>query len=86
MIATQIYNGETPGQIGISEQQYNSRKETLDRYLATTGGAFDPKGYLEWLQADAAGDRGRNGVTTTTGIKSASAPRPCPSCGGGRIR
>lgn len=57
MIAERIYNGETAEQLGISAAEYADRRSTLERYLQTTGGAFDPAGFLTWLQTDAAGDR-----------------------------
>ena len=86
MIAERIHKGETAKQIGISEQQYNSRKETLDRYLATTGGDFEPTKYSEWLSTDTAGDPGTQEITTTKGLRIERVTRPCPSCGGGKIR
>lgn len=69
MIAERIYNGESAEEIGLTKDKHESRKETLDRYLATTGGAFDPKGYLEWLRQDAAGDRGSGGTIVSEPIR-----------------
>lgn len=62
MIAERIFKGDTAEDIGLTKGQYASRKETLDRYLATTGGTFDPREYLQWLAQDSAGDRGTGGT------------------------
>lgn len=57
MIAAKILAGETAEQIGINQTEYDSRRETLDRYLAQSSGQFDPAGYLAWLGADPVGTR-----------------------------
>ena len=51
MIAEQIFNGVTASVIGISDVAYQSRKQTLDEYLAHSGGLFDGNDYLAWLAA-----------------------------------
>lgn len=69
MIAERIFNGDTAEDIGLTEDQYASRKETLDRYLATTGGSFIPAGYLEWLTRDEAGNRGEGTAISAPGFR-----------------
>jgi hypothetical protein len=91
MIAERIYNDETAADIGITQQQYDNRKRVLDEYLATTGGTFDGKGYLTWLSTALAGDRGAGTIATPetqSGLRIARVTkrRPCPKCGGGKIR
>jgi len=49
MIAEQIYNGATAEEIGISDIEYESRKETLDAFLADEE-VFSVGGFLTWLQ------------------------------------
>ncbi len=89
MIAQRIYNGETAEQIGITPAAYASRKETLERYLAQSGGTFDPAGYLKLLQQDAiAGksddwkpDQPSRGLGDTIArITSAVGITPCGGC------
>lgn len=58
MIAERIFNGDSAGDIGLTESQYASRKATLDRYLAQSGGRFDQDDYRSWLRKDKVGDRG----------------------------
>jgi len=54
MIAELIYKGATAADLEMSEVEYNSRKETLERFLKTwSGGDFQPD-YLAWLEIDQA--------------------------------
>lgn len=90
MIAQRIHDGETAEQIGILATHYQQRRETLDRYLAQSGGDFDPVGYLAWLQQDADGDRGvdqmPNNPGKTTPVVGRPNVRKRSCCGGGKIR
>ncbi|APG24109.1 hypothetical protein [Syntrophotalea acetylenica] len=89
MIVERIYRGETAAQIGITAQQYDSRKETLDRYLRQSSGRFEPGDYLRWLAADETGARGDSGGAWQHTSRPASgrhAPVKCRACGGGKIR
>lgn len=56
MIAKRIHDGETADDIGIPQDQYDCRKRTLERYLAQSNGAFDPRDYLQWLASSDGGD------------------------------
>jgi hypothetical protein len=96
MIAQRIYHGETAEQLGITAVAFVSRKATLDRYLAQSGGKFIPNAYLQWLQEDQAGQRGEDPPQTSqappgrapaarVGVRIVT-PKPCNSCGGGLIR
>jgi hypothetical protein len=93
-IAERIKNGETAADIGITPAEYKSRKETIDRFLITwTGSDFDAD-YRAWIKAQEAGDRGSGADETlpeklkTNGmqIRRVMKKKPCPACGGGKIR
>jgi len=88
MIAARIFYGETAEEIGISVAEYADRRATLVRYLAISGGQFDRADFLNWLQADAAGDRGNNPEEATKSIRIIGGPKPSGKrcCGGGKIR
>lgn len=65
-IAYRIYSGETAEQVGITPVGYASRKETLDRFLATAPPLMDfDAEYVQWLRGDIAGQRGENIVSSS---------------------
>jgi len=86
MIAQRIFNGETAEQIGITETEYASRKETLDRFLQEN--TFTVSAYLEWLKNDSFGKRGEltqeqisRGIGDTIAkLTSAVGIKPCGGC------
>ncbi len=81
VIAARIYNGVTAETLGISPMQFASRRETLDRYLAQSGGRFDPADFQAWLRQDSTGNRGRE--TRGQSVSIAPLPSGC-GCGSGQ--
>ena len=49
IIAERIYKGETAYDIGISDMQFTSRKEAVDRFLLQWSGSDFVADYLDWL-------------------------------------
>ncbi|MGE4544225.1 MAG: hypothetical protein AB7D06_17270 [Pedobacter sp.] len=86
IIAERIVDGETAEQIGIDKNSYGSRRETIDRYLATTSGLFDREGYLEWLRSDPAGSVGASRIVKARQgeVRHATRRRTGSGCGCGR--
>lgn len=52
MIAELIYKGATAEDLEMSPVEYDSRKETLDRFLLTWSGDNFQADYLKWLEVD----------------------------------
>lgn len=53
MIAEELYNGAGQEELGLGEIEYQSRKETLERFLKENGPPQNfQQEYLAWLQKD----------------------------------
>lgn len=63
MIARRIHDGETAEQIGISEPNYKSRRETLERFLVSWNGIDFESSYAAWIKGQPEGMSNCKGCT-----------------------
>lgn len=52
MIAKHIYEGMTAHELGLSDIQYSSRKETVDRFLESWNGVNFEESFLKFIQEE----------------------------------
>jgi len=90
-IAERIHNGESAASIGISSVEYDNRKTIIESFLRTWSGNDFDTDYRTWVKSQADGERGNETPVVSqkkTGlrIRRVTKRKPCPSCGGGKIR
>ena len=71
IIAERIYNGENAEDLRMSDIEYQSRKELLDRFLVVWNGDNFTKEYLQWLALQEEGHSNSHEFTGRESLPSA---------------